>query len=79
MRNSKLTDETYLNQSFELKQKTKNNYTHYKIKYYILSNLIADNDSFYKKHFVIFDEEEKTEKRIHNNIKETIKKCIKKN
>ena len=78
MRDGKLTDGTYLVQSLDLKQKMKNNFTKYTIKYDILSNLIADNDSFYKKIFVIFDEEEKTAKQIHNNIKETIKKCIKK-
>ena len=78
MKNGKLTDQTYLLESLDIKEKMKYNYKNLTIKYEILSNLITDEDSFYKKLFVIFDEEEEKAKKIFADIKEAIQKCVKK-
>ena len=78
MKEGKLSDGTYLIESLDIKKKMQDNYTNFTIKYDIVSNLIADENSFYKKIFVIFDEEEKQAKKIFANIKEAIQKCVKK-
>ena len=72
----KLADGTYLVQSLDIKNKMKDNFFNYKIKYDLLSNLLADENSFYKKLFVVFDEEEKTSKQIHEKIKGAIQECL---
>ena len=74
----KLSDGTYYIQSLDMKNKMKQHFTNLTIKYDILSNLLADNDSLYKKIFVIFDEEEERAKEIHEIIKNAIKECINK-
>ena len=78
MKEGKLSDGTYLIESLDIKKKMQDNYTNFTVKYDIVSNLIADENSFYKKIFVIFDEEEKQAKKIFANIKEAIQKCVKK-
>ena len=74
----KISDGTYLIESLDLKSKMKDNFINFTIKYEILINLIADNEALYNKIFVIFDEEEKKAKEVHQNVKEKLKECSKK-
>ena len=77
IKEEKLGDGNYLIESLDIKQKMKNNFTNLLFKFDIVNNLISDN-SFYKKVFVVFDEEEETAKKNYEKIKEAIQKCIKK-
>jgi hypothetical protein len=74
----KLADGTYLVESLDLKKKLKDNFTLMTIKYDLLTNLMADDNSFYKKIFVIFDEDEGKAKEIFQRIKESIQECLQK-
>ena len=74
----KLADGTYLVESLDLKKKLKDNFTLMTIKYDLLTNLMADENSFYKKIFVIFDEDEGKAKEIFQRIKESIQECLQK-
>ncbi len=76
--NGKLTDGTYLVESLDIKKKLKNDFNNCKMKYDIVSNLIAENDCFYQKIFVVCDQEEENSKEIYQKIKENIKICSKK-
>ena len=71
----KLSDGTYLIESLDIKKKIKDDITNYKIKYDVISNLIDENDSFYQKIFVVFDEEEDRARKVYDNIKENMKIC----
>ena len=74
----KLSDGTYLVESLDLKNKLKNNFILLTIRYELLINLMADDNSFYNKIFVIYDEDEQKAKDIFEKIKTAIKECLKK-
>ena len=74
----KLSDGTYLDGTLDIQKKMRDNFNKCTIKFDIINNLIDENNSLYKKIFVVFNEEEDYSKKIYENIKENIKKCVQK-
>ena len=75
LKNEDISQGKYLYESIILKNKILNDLTNFKIKYDLAFNLIDENDSFYQKIFVIWDQNENQSKNIYNKIKENLNFC----